>query len=109
MTSLIKGYGSWSETGEGVDFSKELMVVFSNELEKGLTVEGVWEIWEWGSNGFAESWQGKLFSWKTTFLETSITFVCKLNTTFLWGLKPRKTQGRALGSDFFLYATNVLE
>lgn len=44
MTSLIKGYGSWSETGEGVDFSKELMVVFSNELEKGLTVEGVWEI-----------------------------------------------------------------
>ena len=51
MTSLIKGYGSWSETGEGeggsgdgVDFSEELMVVFSNELEKGLTVEGVWEI-----------------------------------------------------------------
>lgn len=47
MTSLIKGYGSWSETGEGeggfgdgVDFSEELMVVFSNELEKRVDCGG---------------------------------------------------------------------
>lgn len=42
----------------GVDFGEELMVVSSNELEQGLTMEGVGEIWEWESNGFAKSWWG---------------------------------------------------